>query len=314
MKKILLFSVLVAIAGNAGATSTLTEASTTWTTIKFTVQLSENLTKGYKVKIDLNNGKGFVAMKCSALTCTLSSNALPKGVDDASYSVGIFDSKGVLQGETIGGSYVITTTAEVNAVPIEEVNTVPIEEVNTVPIEEVNAPSTIGYTKISNSGATLPATAKLGTGSNDWACTKDNQTGLTWEVKTTDGGLRDMENRYSWYQPDASKNAGGAGSRNVDPYSCKGSECDTYAFTNAVNKKKLCGKSDWRIPTKYELTSISNSTVGMTYFPNSKTWFFWSSSSNGNNNDQAWGVQFEYAFPDFYWKSEHDSYIRLVRN
>jgi hypothetical protein len=301
MKKILLFSVLVAIAGNAGATSLLTEASATWTTIKFTSQLSENLTTGYKVKIDLNNGKGFVAMKCSALTCTLSSNALPKGVDDASYSVGIYDSKGALQGETIDGSYVITTTTEVNAIP-----TAP--PVNTVPT------TSTGYTKISNSGATLPDIAQLGTGSNDWTCTKDNKTGLIWEVKTTDGGLRDMENRYSWYQPDASKNAGGAGSRNVDPYSCKGSECDTYAFTNAVNKKKLCGKSDWRIPTKYELTSISNSTVGMTYFPNSKTWFFWSSSSNGNNNNQAWGVQFEDAFPDFYWKSEHDSYIRLVRN
>ena len=232
-------------------------------------------------------------MSCSALTCTLSSNALPKDVDYASYSAGIYDSKGALQGETVDSSYVITAAAEVNAIP---------------------AAPTFSYTKISNSGATLPATAKLGTGATDWACTKDTKTGLTWEVKTTDGGLRDMENRYSWYQPDASKNAGGAGSRNVDPYSCKGSECDTYAFTNAVNKKKLCGKSDWRIPTKYELTSISNSTVGMTYFPNSKTWFFWSSSSNGNNNDQAWGVQFEYAFPDFYWKSEHDSYIRLVRN
>ena len=111
----------------------ITGASATWTTIKFTVQLSEKLFSGYKVKIDLHNGKGFVAMKCSALTCTLSSNALPKGVDDASYSVGIYDSKGALQGEIIYSSYVITATAEVNAV--------------------ATAP-TFSYAKISNSGAT----------------------------------------------------------------------------------------------------------------------------------------------------------------
>ena len=92
----------------------ITGASATGTTIKFTVQLSEKLFSGYKVKIDLQNGKGLAAMKCSALTCTLSSNALPKGVDDTSYNVGIYDAKGVLQGETIDAPYVITSTAEVN--------------------------------------------------------------------------------------------------------------------------------------------------------------------------------------------------------
>ena len=56
----------------------------------------------------------------------------------ASYSVGIYNSKGASQGEKVDSSYVITATAEVNAVP--------------------TAP-TFSYTKISNSGATLPSTA-----------------------------------------------------------------------------------------------------------------------------------------------------------
>ena len=232
MKKIiLLFGLLVAITGNAFAVSTLTEASATGTTIKFTAKLSEKLTTGYKVKVDLQNGKALAAMSCSASTliCTLSSNALPKGVDDASYSVGIYDSKGFLQGDTIDGSYVITSSAEVTTVPS----------------------SATSYTKISNSGATLPVTAQLGTGSNDWACTKDNNTGRIWEVKTTDGGLRDYQNSYSWYEPDASKNGGNAGYQNSG--NCKGSQCDTYAFTNAVNTNGLCGKKDWRMPTLDEL-------------------------------------------------------------
>jgi len=48
------------------------------------------------VKIDLNNGKGLIAMTCSGTTCTLSSNAFPKDVDSATYQVGIYDAKSIL--------------------------------------------------------------------------------------------------------------------------------------------------------------------------------------------------------------------------
>jgi hypothetical protein len=295
MRKILLYGLLAAITGNAFAISTLTGASTTGTTIKFTTKLSEKLTTGYKVKLDLNNGKALASMTCSALTCTLSSNNLPKGADEALYSAGIYNSKGTLQGEVVDGSYVITTT------------------------EEVNTPSTIGYTKISNSGATLSTTAKLGTGSNDWTCTKDNKTGLIWEVKTTDGGLRDMNNDYSWYELDASKNNGDAGTQNGGI--CKGSQCDTYAFTKAVNTKGLCGKKDWRMPTVKELEGLLITTptinqplnerfyIDATYFPNSNTWF-WSSSLYASGN--AWYVNFDDSSSDYSSHGySHD--VRLVR-
>ena len=39
------------------------------------------------------------------------------------------------------------------------------------------------YTKISNSGLPLGAGAALGSGAGDWGCTRDNVTGLIWEVK-----------------------------------------------------------------------------------------------------------------------------------
>ena len=321
MKKILLYVLLAAITGNSFAEPAITGASATGTTIKFTVQLSEKLFSGYKVKIDLQNGKGLAAMSCSASTliCTLSSSVLPKGVDDASYSVGIYDSKGALQGEAVDSSYVITTT------------------------EEVNTPSTIGYTKISNSGATLPATAKLGTGSNDWACTKDNQTGLIWEVKTTDGGLRDMNNGYYWYEPDASKNGGFAGYQNGG--TCEGSNCDTYALTNAVNAKGLCGKKDWRLPTvaelmklvvcsdgKYEADgsctnymTVIRPTINTPYFPNTPSESFWSSSPivvssfarwyvgfDGGSSPGAWSVGFDDG-SSAYSNKDGGFLVRLVR-
>jgi len=66
------------------------------------------------------------------------------------------------------------------------------------------------FTKISHSGNPLPASASLGAGLNDWACTRDNVTGLLWEVKTT-SGLRDENHTYTWYRtnsPDG--NIGGA--------------------------------------------------------------------------------------------------------
>jgi hypothetical protein len=63
-----------------------------------------------------------------------------------------------------------------------------------------------GYTKIANDGSELPDSAVLGTKPTDWACTKDNKTGLIWEVKTNDRGLRDTWKRYFWYNPDGTTN------------------------------------------------------------------------------------------------------------
>jgi hypothetical protein len=302
MKKILMFSLLIAVTSHVFAVPTITKSVSAGTTFKFTETLSEKLPTGYKVKIDLNNGKGLVAMTCSGTTCTLSSNALPK-VDTSIYKVGIYDAKGVLQGATTNGSYVIVSTAELNTIAI----------------------STTGYTKISNSGAILADTAKLGSGSNDWACTKDNKTGLTWEVKTDDGGLRDRDWEYSWYKP-IGNNGGNAGSRDTTAktsYCLTENNCNTYAFTNAVNAKGLCGKKDWRMPTIEELEGLmtiestinqpSNDSlcIDANYFPNTG-WGYWSSSPYDGDSSKVLSTEFERCESGWQGKVGYGS-VRLVR-
>ena len=49
------------------------------------------------------------------------------------------------------------------------------------------------FTKIDANGNALPVTA------TNHSCVKDNVTGLMWEVKTDDGGLRDKDWYYTWY-------------------------------------------------------------------------------------------------------------------
>ena len=150
------------------------------------------------------------------------------------------------------------------------------------------------FTKIANDGSELPASATLGIGPQDWACTRDNVTGLTWEVKTSDGGLRDRINTYSWYQPDG-LNMGVAG--NQDEGSCGGSSCDTTGFVKAVNNQGLCGASDWRLPTVSELLSILHlggmiPAVDAAFFPNTRGGFYWSSLSHAPFGRSALSVDF----------------------
>jgi len=85
------------------------------------------------------------------------------------------------------------------------------------------------FTKISNTGKALPASAEI------WNCVKDNVTHLMWEGKTNDNGLHDMNWTYSWYNPDSKTNGGSAGYKNGGEC-VNTTSCDTYAYVKAVNK------------------------------------------------------------------------------
>jgi hypothetical protein len=287
MKKILMFSLLLEVTSNVFAIPTITKSISTGTTFKFIETLSETLPNGYKVKLDLNNGKGLVAMTCSGLSCSLSSNALPAGTSSVKYKIGIYDSKGVLQGMAKDGTFIITSVAN------------------------------SAYTKISNSGAVLPDTAKLGIGGNDWACTKDSETGLIWEVKTTDGGFRDMKKTYTNYF------LGDVG---------YGSNANSDIFVQAVNKQTLCGAVNWRLPSLNELrtvvqcsdakyesdgsctnsNTVAKPTINSTYFPNTVSKVYWSSLRYSDYNSLVYYVSF-FNGSSYYNDNKYgSSFVRLV--
>ncbi len=199
---------------------------------------------------------------------------------------------------------------------------------------------TSDYTKIANNGSVLADNAKLGANSTDWACTKDNKTGLIWEVKTNDGGLRDLKKIYTNYTTDYSKCV------SLSSISeCKdkahtgvyGDGANANSFVIAVNTQSLCGATNWRLPTNEELKGLvycsdgktktvdkdkadyictgspSRPTINTTYFPNTASNWSWSSSSSKSYAGDAWVVYFNYGYTGL--TSKDGSYsVRLVRN
>ena len=208
---------------------------------------------------------------------------------------GASESKNATSGATVSFSHSYSSANSFNwnatAYDSQDATSSPISK--TVAVSKVVvAPvviKTTGYTKIANDGSTLADSAKLGTAPTDWACTQDNKTGLIWEVKTDDDGLRDKDKTYTWSQG--------------------------FDFATSVNSQTLCGANDWRMPTKDELmklvlcsdgkydsddrectnyTSVTRPTINTTYFPNTVSSWFWSSSPSADDSGFAWGVYFNY--------------------
>ncbi|MCB1656813.1 MAG: DUF1566 domain-containing protein [Pseudomonadales bacterium] len=164
------------------------------------------------------------------------------------------------------------------------------------------------FTKISATGQTLPANATA------WSCVQDNHTGLMWEVKTDDGGTRDKDNTYQWYNTNTATNGGAVGYENGGK--------NTQAFTQAVNAQDngqgLCGHNDWRLPSKQELHSIVNygkynPAIDSAYFPNTVNSYYWSSSPVASFSNRAWIVDF-YDGNDGSNSKNVNNYVRLVRS
>lgn len=147
------------------------------------------------------------------------------------------------------------------------------------------------FTKLSSEGVALAADA------TDWVCVKDNVTGLIWEVKTTDGGLHDSGDTFTWYSTDSHNNGGSLGDTgDLDicfGYSADklGSFCNTDYFIRRVNASALCGTSDWRMPTVDELHTLriygSDMSIDTSYFPNNQSASYWTASPTFHA-DKAW--------------------------
>lgn len=129
------------------------------------------------------------------------------------------------------------------------------------------------YEKLDSDGAALDPTAST------WSCLRDKVTGLMWEIKTADSGLRDRLKVYTNF-----------GDRRPG---------DASAYVEAVNATSLCGHSDWRLPDILELHGIVDyGTIGTVidtaWFINMPTQrFTWTATPSLVDTNAAWRVRFD---------------------
>lgn len=172
---------------------------------------------------------------------------------------------------------------------------------------------------------------------DDDKCIVDEQSGLIWEQKTDDGGLRDKDWVYTWRNTKGNINGGGTsptqpaaegGLGTTD--TCSGLDnkaCNTSTYISQLNAVSYCGFNDWRLPTLNELEHLvdygasraANSTAqtpdavvpALFKARNQKT-HYWSQSTNATQIEQAWGVEFDMGRSQS--KAKTDAYpIRAVR-
>ncbi|WP_448044222.1 Lcl C-terminal domain-containing protein [Bradyrhizobium liaoningense] len=147
------------------------------------------------------------------------------------------------------------------------------------------APRAAKFTKLAANGTILQDRAPLGDRPGDWACTRDEQTGLTWEVKTTDGGLRDGSYTYTPYDSNPAADGSAVGYRDSHSGRClrsamTQSSCNTEAYVKALNRIALCGFTDWRLPKVAELVNTAAAPAAASpWFPNSVAGWYWTGAS-----------------------------------
>lgn len=151
-------------------------------------------------------------------------------------------------------------------------------------------------------------------------CVQDNVTGLMWEVKTTDGGLRDWSKTYTHYDSTLTAQNWNGTTYSVPTQAEIDAPTNSIGFVKAVNAQGLCGFNDWRLPTADELQSIVDYGVAFpgpaidtAWFPNTQATAFWSASSYVGVAHIAWVVHFGSGGLDPYNLRVSSYYVRLVR-
>ena len=150
--------------------------------------------------------------------------------------------------------------------------------------------------------------------STRWACVLDQETSLVWEVKTEDKGLQYALNTYTWFDGITGREDG-TFSKNC----YWGKSCNTKSYVDDINKRKVCGYSDWRLPSRSELNSIvdyygeSDTLIDSNFFPNTQTNSYWTSTVVKGSSKLAYEIPFFYGGSMARDKTI-DTFIRLVRS
>jgi len=166
------------------------------------------------------------------------------------------------------------------------------------------------YIKHDNNGKSLEDN------NEKWTCVHDTSTGLMWEVKSKDDAMRRSTNLYSWYSPVHTAITG-----KPDGGRCKGgTDCDTHAYVQAMNKQNYCGHNDWFLPTREQMQTLvyfdngdEKVKINKKYFPQTMPSWYWTASEHNSSNALAWYVLFRngVALNDL---KERPKHIRLVRS
>ena len=124
------------------------------------------------------------------------------------------------------------------------------------------------YTKLGHGGVELSSDAAHIDDGGEWIMTRDNVTGLIWEIKTKENKY----NRYEYYDA-------------LD------------IFLKNLNENEFGGYSDWRLPNIKELSSLVKSenyspAIDKEWFPNARPSIYWSSTEHAQKPNSAWYVYF----------------------
>ena len=146
------------------------------------------------------------------------------------------------------------------------------------------------YTKLRYGGAVLPDNA---TPAEGWIMTRDNVTGLIWELKTDDDTVHDKDKKYDWYEAASD-------------------------FIDAVNAENFGGFSDWRLPSIQELSTLVNAeraqnSIDLNHFANNVSSGYWSSTTYALYSGNAWRVLFDYGGLVYDGYKSYSYYARAVR-
>jgi prepilin-type N-terminal cleavage/methylation domain-containing protein len=174
-------------------------------------------------------------------------------------------------------------------------------------LDRMGAPN---YVKIGKNGSDLPNSAA------QWVCVKDKKNGLIWEVKVKSTGLHYQKDYYSWYDSNPSTNGGNSG-RKSNWFKPGQKLQNSEDFILAINNKKMCGYSKWRLPIVDELRTIVDKTkrpsIDTNFFPYTATGAsYWTSSEDPSylkrhgigahrKGEWVWAINFSNG-------SEHDGY------
>ncbi|MCX8520899.1 MAG: DUF1566 domain-containing protein, partial [Rhodoferax sp.] len=189
-----------------------------------------------------------------------------------------------------GGDNIAGATSSSYTMPATSINdhnaVFTVEVSNAAGSPVTSNPATLTVNKSSATGYSL--VAKIGGTSYDKTeCVQDNVTGLIWEGKTASPvtsrlGLSTYTNYDSSY----------TGGTDITV------STNSIGYANSVNAERLCGYTDWRLPTKEELQGILASSgspkIDTTWFPNTQAAYYWSSSPSMGGSSSASIVGFSF--------------------